>query len=161
MSIYKGSNLISGRDGRQGPRGFKGNDALVLKQVLTLTETPLDSDYSVPKSAFSYPLNVVESVTFLGFGQQADGQTYAFTGAVKSVEADSCTVRVLALTRGLTGNKGDKGDNGIGALSKGLFQLVVDDEGNLFAEYIDIDSGEAPEFDYDAETGDLYYIIGG
>ncbi len=64
---------------------------------------------------------------------------------------------------GPQGEKGEKGDtgpqgpSGVTAPSSGMFSLYLEPEtGNLYAEYPD---GETPpKFEYDAETGNLYYI---
>lgn len=67
---------------------------------------------------------------------------------------------------GQQGEKGEKGDtgpqgpSGVIAPSSGMFSLYLDPEtGNLYAEYPD---GETPpDFEYEAETGNLYYITDG
>ena len=64
---------------------------------------------------------------------------------------------------GPQGEKGEKGDtgpqgpSGVTAPSSGMFSLYLEPEtGNLYAEYPD---GETPpSFEYDSETGNLYYI---
>jgi len=64
---------------------------------------------------------------------------------------------------GPQGEKGEKGDtgpqgpSGVTAPSSGMFSLYLEPEtGNLYAEYPD---GETPpSFEYDTETGNLYYI---
>lgn len=57
---------------------------------------------------------------------------------------------------GVAGPQGPQGESGISILSSGMFTLSVDTEGNLWAYYSDDDF--PPQFDYDQETGDLYYI---
>lgn len=61
------------------------------------------------------------------------------------------------VSNGEKGEKGDKGDAGITVPMAGLFSLGVDSDGNLIASYND--AGTAPEFEYDKETGNIYYII--
>lgn len=39
----------------------------------------------------------------------------------------------------------------------GFYSLEVDEDGNLWANYVDGDS--PPPFEYDAETGDLYFEV--
>ena len=63
----------------------------------------------------------------------------------------------------LKGDKGDKGDKGATGESgvtvpiSGLFTLAVEeDTGDLYVYYAD--GSTPPEFEYDSETGDLYYI---
>ena len=63
----------------------------------------------------------------------------------------------------LKGEKGDKGDpgaqgaSGIMAPSAGMFSLYLDPAtGNLYAEYPD--GSAPPAFEYDAESGNLYFV---
>nr|DAT87377.1 MAG TPA: hypothetical protein [Caudoviricetes sp.] len=63
----------------------------------------------------------------------------------------------------LKGDKGDKGDKGVTGESgvtvpiSGLFTLSVEeDTGDLYVYYAD--GSTPPEFEYNSETGDLYYI---
>lgn len=64
----------------------------------------------------------------------------------------------------LKGDKGDKGDKGVTGESgvtvpiSGLFTLAVEeDTGDLYVYYAD--GSTPPEFEYNSETGDLYYVI--
>ena len=52
-----------------------------------------------------------------------------------------------------------KGDSGVVAPANGFFTMSVDENGNLYA----MTSGDAgaPVFEYDATTGDLYFITEG
>lgn len=61
--------------------------------------------------------------------------------------------------KGEKGDKGDKGDSGVMAPSSGMFSLYLDPAtGNLYADY---PTGETPpQFEYDANSGDLYYVTG-
>lgn len=62
--------------------------------------------------------------------------------------------------QGLKGDKGEKGDTGESGVVtpvSGMYALSVDADGNLWAYYDD--SGDPPEFEYDAETGNLYYVF--
>lgn len=61
--------------------------------------------------------------------------------------------------KGDKGDKGEQGESGIMVPSSGMFSLYLDPEtGNLYADYPD---GETPPgFEYDSETGNLYYITG-
>lgn len=60
--------------------------------------------------------------------------------------------------KGDTGDTGPQGESGVVALSSGMFYLAVDPStGNLYAEYPD--DGVPPTFEYDATTGNLYYVI--
>ena len=54
--------------------------------------------------------------------------------------------------------KGATGESGVQTQISGLFTLSVDENGGLWVNCVD---GEltADNFDYDAETGDLYYVI--
>lgn len=57
--------------------------------------------------------------------------------------------------RGEKGEKGDTGESGIVAPVGGFFSLAVDADGNLWAYSVD---GNAPTFEYDEESGNLYVI---
>lgn len=61
--------------------------------------------------------------------------------------------------QGPKGEKGERGDSGVTAPLSGFFSLTVDAEGNLWAHAAD--GAAAPPFSYDADTGELYYEIGG
>lgn len=61
--------------------------------------------------------------------------------------------------QGPKGEKGERGDSGVTAPLSGFFSLTVDAEGNLWAHAAD--GASAPPFAYDADTGELYYEIGG
>lgn len=63
------------------------------------------------------------------------------------------------VSNGEKGEKGDKGDAGITVPMSGLFSLGVDGDGNLVASYNDAGTGETPKFEYDRESGNVYYII--
>ena len=54
--------------------------------------------------------------------------------------------------QGPQGPAGPKGDPGMT-----IFQLQVDQDGNLYAIYPD--GSVPPEFDYNTTTGDLYLVI--
>lgn len=61
--------------------------------------------------------------------------------------------------QGPKGEKGARGDSGVTAPLSGFFSLTVDADGNLWAHAAD--GASAPPFAYDADTGELYYEIGG
>lgn len=48
------------------------------------------------------------------------------------------------------------GDGGVTAPVNGFFTLSVDEEGNLWAH--SAEGGPTPEFEYDSETGNLYFV---
>lgn len=59
--------------------------------------------------------------------------------------------------KGDKGDKGEQGESGVMATTSGMFSLYLDsDTGDLYAEYPDESS--PPQFEYDSETGNLYYI---
>lgn len=58
--------------------------------------------------------------------------------------------------QGPKGDKGDRGDSGIVVPVSGMFTLSGDGEGNLWAYYADSDS--PPSFEYNPDTGDIFYI---
>ena len=58
--------------------------------------------------------------------------------------------------KGETGEKGDTGESGITAPINGFFTLSVDSDGNLYA-YSGAD-GTTPGFEYETDTGNLYFI---
>lgn len=81
---------------------------------------------------------------------------------------DTYTVRLtdgteqkFFVTNGRDGEKGEKGETGntISVPVSGLFNMGVDSSGNLWVYHSDSD--EAPEFQYDSSTGNLYYITEG
>lgn len=61
--------------------------------------------------------------------------------------------------RGYTGATGPQGQSGVMVPTSGMFSLYLDPKtGDLYAEY---PTGETPpQFEYDADTGDLYYVTG-
>lgn len=61
--------------------------------------------------------------------------------------------------QGLKGDKGDKGESGVTAPASGFFNLVMEENGDLYVVYNDVEGGTPPSFEYDEETGDVYYII--
>ena len=58
--------------------------------------------------------------------------------------------------QGPKGDKGDRGDSGIMVPASGIFTLSGDADGNLWACYADGDN--PPSFEYNQDTGDVYYI---
>ena len=60
---------------------------------------------------------------------------------------------------GEQGSPGPQGESGVMAPSAGMFSLYLDPAtGNLYADYPD---GETPPaFEYDSESGNLYYVTG-
>ncbi len=59
--------------------------------------------------------------------------------------------------QGPKGPQGPQGASGVMAPSAGMFSLYLDPAtGNLYAEYPD--GSTPPQFEYDAETGNLYYV---
>ena len=61
--------------------------------------------------------------------------------------------------QGLKGDKGDKGDTGESGITvpvNGFFTLSVDPDGNLWS--YSAEGGTTPDFNYDSETGNLYFI---
>lgn len=65
------------------------------------------------------------------------------------------------VTNGRDGEKGEKGDTGstISVPVSGLFNMGVDGDGNLWVYHSDSD--KVPDFEYDASTGNLYYVTNG
>lgn len=59
--------------------------------------------------------------------------------------------------QGPEGPQGPAGESGIYTPVSGLFSLSVDEDGNLWVHCADDD--EAPVFEYDGETGDLYFVL--
>ena len=58
---------------------------------------------------------------------------------------------------GPVGPVGPPGESGITTPVSGFYTLSVDDNGDLWAYYED--AGDPPAFEYDSETGNLYYNI--
>lgn len=78
---------------------------------------------------------------------------------------DTYTVRLtdgseqkFYVTNGRDGEKGEKGDPGstISVPVSGLFNMGVDADGNLWVYHSDSD--KVPDFEYDAASGNLYYV---
>lgn len=78
---------------------------------------------------------------------------------------DTYTVRLtdgnessFYVKNGRDGEKGEKGDTGstISVPVSGLFNMGVDSDGNLWVYHSDSD--EVPDFEYDAASGNLYYV---
>ncbi len=70
-------------------------------------------------------------------------------------------IYTITLTNGETSTiiapKGDKGACGVQAATAGMFTFEVEENGDLYVNFVD--QGETPQFEYDTDTGDLYYII--
>lgn len=61
--------------------------------------------------------------------------------------------------RGFTGATGPQGESGVMVPTSGMFSLYLDPStGNLYADYPD--GSAPPAFEYDSNTGDLYYVTG-
>ena len=61
--------------------------------------------------------------------------------------------------KGEQGEQGPQGESGVMAPSAGMFSLYLDPAtGNLYADYPDGEN--PPAFEYDSESGELYYITG-
>lgn len=61
--------------------------------------------------------------------------------------------------QGIQGEKGDKGDpgeSGVVVPVNGFFTLAVDPDGNLYA--YSAEAGTTPDFEFNSETGDLYFV---
>lgn len=78
---------------------------------------------------------------------------------------DTYTVRLtdgseqkFYVTNGRDGEKGEKGDTGstISVPVSGLFNMGVDADGNLWVYHSDSD--KVPDFEFDAASGNLYYV---
>lgn len=54
------------------------------------------------------------------------------------------------------GQKGDPGESGVTTPVSGFFTLSVDADGNLWAH--SAEGGTTPDFEYDSETGNLYFV---
>lgn len=60
---------------------------------------------------------------------------------------------------GAQGPQGPQGESGVMAPSAGMFSLYLDPAtGNLYADYPDGEN--PPAFEYDSESGNLYYVTG-
>ena len=88
--------------------------------------------------------------------------TNANTAAVNAAETRQDILNRLSAGEfkgetGDTGAQGPQGQSGVLAPSSGMFSLYLDpNTGDLYAEYPD---GETPPaFEYDADTGDLYFV---
>ena len=59
---------------------------------------------------------------------------------------------------GPQGDKGDTGESGITTPVNGMYTMSVDNNGNLYVYYTD-PSAPQPQFEYDSNTGNLYFIV--
>lgn len=75
-----------------------------------------------------------------------------------TVKMTDGTESSFCVTNGRDGEKGDKGDTGstISVPVSGLFNMGVDADGNLWVYHSDSD--KVPDFEYDAASGNLYYV---
>ena len=92
--------------------------------------------------------------------QQAAGLAQAAAENANAI-AEELTDRLIAGEfkgeKGDTGPQGPQGESGIMAPSAGMFSLYLDSAtGDLYAEYPD--GSEPPKFEYDAASGNLYYV---
>lgn len=83
----------------------------------------------------------------------------ANTEAARKDLADRVAAGEFKGDKGDAGPKGAQGESGVMAPSSGMFSLYLDPAtGNLYADYPD---GETPPaFEYDADSGNLYYVTG-
>ena len=58
-------------------------------------------------------------------------------------------------TVNIKGNKGDRGDSGVTTPINGFFTMYVDEDGNL---WVLSEDDLTNTFEYDAETGNLYFV---
>jgi len=66
----------------------------------------------------------------------------------------------VKIPRGEQGVQGVKGDSGIVAVTAGMFALALEqDTGNLYAVYPDEAEVTENNFEYDEDTGNLYYNV--
>lgn len=66
----------------------------------------------------------------------------------------------IKIPQGKQGEKGEKGNSGITAITSGMFALELDqDTGDLYAVYPDDAEIVENNFEYDSETGNLYYNV--
>lgn len=86
----------------------------------------------------------------------ADGvsATHSWDGTVLTITSASGTSS--ADLKGDKGDPGEKGESGVTAPVEGFFALSIDADGNL---YVNSRNGEAPTFEYDDTTGDLYVVV--
>ena len=94
----------------------------------------------------------IESIDKTGSDGLVDTYTVRLTDGTESS---------FHVTNGRDGEKGEKGDTGstISVPVSGLFNMGVDEDGNLWVYHSDSD--KVPEFQYDSSTGSLYYITEG
>lgn len=95
--------------------------------------------------------------------EKAQGQAQA---AEEAVNLANNTVEDLITRRdsgeftgppGSQGPQGAQGESGVMVPASGMFSLYLDPQtGNLYAEYPD--GSSPPQFEYDSETGNLYFV---
>ena len=60
---------------------------------------------------------------------------------------------------GPQGPKGETGESGVLVPINGFFTLTVDDDGNLYANVADDSDPNSIPLEYDAETGNIYFVV--
>ncbi len=94
-------------------------------------------------------------------GIKGDKGVGIFSIAPSGTDENGNNLYTITLTNGETSTiiapKGDKGASGVQAATAGMFTLEVEENGDLYVNFVD--QGETPQFEYDTDAGDLYYII--
>lgn len=92
--------------------------------------------------------------------EKAQGQAQAAEEAVNQANntvEDLITRRDSGEFTGPPGPQGAQGESGVMVPASGMFSLYLDPQtGNLYAEYPD--GSSPPQFEYDSETGNLYFV---
>lgn len=138
------------------------------RQVRSATISALTKVQDQMNTAIGYIANLgADTETIQQSAIQAAGQAAAAAEnanqALENVEevrqdlADRVAAGEFDGAPGEQGPPGPQGESGVMAPTSGMFSLYLDPAtGNLYAEYPD--GSTPPQFEYDSETGNLYFV---
>lgn len=169
--LQKGSDLMANispeiqafRDAVKGEE-VRGSMISLAQKINTEVET---NTTAATQAAGAANTAAGEANTAAGAANTAAGAANTEAANANNAAANAAATRQDILNRleagefkgdkGDTGNQGPQGESGVMAPSSGMFSLYLDPaSGNLYAEYPD---GETPPaFEYDAVTGNLYFV---
>lgn len=148
----KGEQGKQGKQGEQGIQGERGYPFRIMKSYASVLE--------MQESYDTDGLEVGDLVVIVSSVEDADNAKLYTKGAYKYeflVDMSGATGIIGPQgPQGKEGPQGPAGENGIMAPISGFITLSVDSDGNLWAYHSD--ENEAPEFEYDSDTGNLYYL---
>lgn len=177
----KGVDYFDGEDGKDGTDGFSPIVGVSKEgKVTTLTLTDKDGVKSATINDGADGKTPVKGVDYFdgapGYTPQKgidyvdgeDGEACTVKSVTESNEdggenvvtfSDGKTLTVKNGKEGKQGERGLQGQSGVVAPVSGFFTLTVDENGDLYA--LTAEGSEAPAFEYDETTGNLYFITEG